>query len=67
MRVLKDDRFDPQRVALPLRHCCEDCAYFDDAAAACAHEWPTDEHRLADYEDPSRLPAVNFCKEFELK
>jgi len=33
----------------------------------CAHEWPTAEHRRADYEDPSRLATVNFCKEFELR
>jgi hypothetical protein len=67
MRVPKDDEFDRLRAALPLRHCCEDCGYFDPALRDCAHEWPTAEHRRADYEEPSRLAAVNFCKEFELR
>jgi hypothetical protein len=67
VRVPKDSRFESERIALPLCHCCEDCGHFDERAKACAHEWPTAEHRLADYQDPSRLPAVNFCKEFELR
>lgn len=67
MRVAKDELFDHQRISLPLLHCCEDCGYFDEAVRQCAHEWPTDEHRRADYELPSRLPTVNFCKEFELR
>lgn len=67
MRVPKDEQFDRLRAALPLLHCCEDCGHFDEAVGDCAHEWPTTEHRRADYEDPSRLPTVNFCKEFELR
>lgn len=67
MRVAKDELFDRQRISLPLRHCCEDCGYFDESLHQCAHEWPTEEHRRADYEPPSRLPTVNFCKEFELR
>jgi hypothetical protein len=67
MRVTKDHSFDSLRLTLPLRHCCEDCAYFDDQQQRCAHEWPTAEHRLADYAEPGHLSVVNFCKEFELR
>lgn len=67
MRVPKDRSFEVDWLALPLLHCCEDCGHFDAPAQVCAHEWPTSEHRQADYADPGRLSAVNFCKEFELR
>ena len=67
MRLAKDEQFAQQRAALPLRHCCEDCGHFDARTELCAHEWPTAEHRRADYEGPRPLPTVNFCKEFELR
>ena len=67
MRLPKDPGFELQRAVLPLRHCCEDCGHFDESTQLCAHEWPTSEHRRADYEGPATLPTVNFCKEFELR
>jgi hypothetical protein len=43
-----------------LRFTCDHCRHFVPEAEACAHEWPTEEHRL-----PLRGVVV-FCKEFEL-
>jgi hypothetical protein len=45
-----------------LRCCCEDCAHFDNARERCAHEWPTELHRLRAFLDGEFVP----CKEFEL-
>jgi hypothetical protein len=60
MRATVDPRFLHDWVAHSLRFTCEDCLYFLAESQVCAHEWPTDEHRL-----PLR-DVVVFCKEFEL-
>ncbi|HMY57802.1 MAG TPA: hypothetical protein PKI49_06760 [Pseudomonadota bacterium] len=64
MRVSRDARFDRERAEFALRHCCEDCGLFVAQRNLCAHEWPTEEHRRADYEKPTA--DLLFCKEFEL-
>lgn len=67
MRLPRDERFDRERSALRLRHCCEDCGLFDPRTEQCAHEWPTEGHRRADYDGQLAPGAeINFCKEFEL-
>lgn len=65
MRVARNHIFDEERQRFALRHCCEDCGLFNVARSACAHEWPTQEHRRSDYEQPT--PDILFCKEFELR
>jgi hypothetical protein len=42
-----------------LRFTCDDCAHFDRDGEACAHGYPTEEHRR-----PRAM--VVFCKEFAL-
>ena len=64
MKIAQDERFRDQRERFHLRFTCEDCALFDDAREACAHGFPTTEHRQAYYRDPD-APLV-FCKHFEL-
>lgn len=64
MRLPQDERFRRERAAFDLRFNCEHCALFDDDALACAHGFPTEEHRALRYLDPA-APIV-FCKEFEL-
>lgn len=64
MKILQDERFREQRSRYRLRFTCESCALFDDQKEACAHGYPTSEHRDAHYERPD-APLV-FCKHFEL-
>lgn len=69
MHVRRTPRFDEEVERFALCFTCEDCAYFDGVLTACAHEWPTEEHRLARYRqalDESSPQAIVFCKEFEL-
>ena len=65
MRLPFDRRFAQERRNYDLRHCCEDCVYFEATTGTCRHFWPNAEHRAARYE---RAPVgeVVFCKEFEL-
>jgi hypothetical protein len=65
VRVPRDPRFDEERRRYALRHCCEECAYFEPGTATCRHFWPNCEHRLEFYEREGR--EVVFCKEFELE
>lgn len=65
MKLPQDQSFRQQRERFALRFTCEHCALFDPEHAACAHGFPTDEHRHAYYEEPA-APLV-FCKDFELK
>lgn len=65
MRIARDQQFDAEAERFALRHCCEDCGYWDEARGECCHYWPTAEHRRAYYERPSA--DVVFCKEFELE
>ena len=64
MKLPLTDAFKLQRERFGLRFTCEHCALFDPEHASCSHEFPTDEHRLAYYEQ-SDVPLV-FCKDFEL-
>lgn len=61
MRTEADARFRDERERFRLRLHCEDCALFDPERAACAHGFPTDEHRAA-----ADATAIVFCKDFEL-
>jgi hypothetical protein len=63
LRIAQDARFREEREACALRFTCDDCAHFDAERERCAHEYPTDEHRRARYEDPRAL--LVFCKEWE--
>ncbi len=54
-----------ERERFALRHCCEECALFDEQTDDCAHGWPTEGHRRTYYQ--SNPPAIIFCKEFELR
>jgi hypothetical protein len=46
---------------------CEDCGNFDAARDACAHEWPTELHRRARYEEGRTATGIVFCKEFDAR
>ena len=63
MRLPQDDRFREERARLRLSFTCEDCALWDDARDACAHGYPTREHRRP---EPGADREVVFCKDFEL-
>ena len=65
MKIARDPDFDAEARRYGLRHCCEDCGYWDPRTEECCHYWPTAEHRRAYYEQPGT--AVVFCKEFELE
>jgi hypothetical protein len=60
LKLESDARFEAEEREFALRRTCEDCALWDDAADACAHGYPTEEHRR------SRTSLVVFCKDFEL-
>ena len=67
VRQPRDARFNDERRHYALRHCCEDCVYFEPTTGGCRHFWPNDEHRRAFYATVGRQPAwIVFCKEFEL-
>lgn len=63
MRIAQDARFREQRALHVFCFTCEDCAMFDPTSEACAHGYPTGEHRAARYEDPGA--RLVFCKEWE--
>lgn len=65
MKLPQDAVFRQQRERYALRFTCEHCALFDPEREACAHGFPTEEHRLA-YYARADAPLV-FCKDFELK
>ncbi|MEC7523103.1 MAG: hypothetical protein VYE22_24710 [Myxococcota bacterium] len=65
MRIPQDARFRRERARFALRFCCEHCALFDPEREACAHEYPTEDHRLARYEDASA--EIVFCKDYDLR
>ncbi len=65
VRIARDPEFDAEARRYGLRHCCEDCGYFDARTGECCHYWPNAEHRQGYYEQPSS--DVVFCKEFELE
>jgi hypothetical protein len=61
MKPPRDARFDDEAARYALRMHCEDCALFDARREACAHGFPTAEHRRA-----AAHRLVVFCKEFDL-
>jgi hypothetical protein len=63
VRHARDERLIAEAARYGLRLHCEDCALFDEERAACAHGFPTGEHRRAEAE---RVGRVVFCKDFEL-
>jgi hypothetical protein len=65
MKVASYPGFREERRRFALRFTCEDCAQFDPEREQCAHGFPTDEHRLAHYEQPDA--DIVFCKDFDLK
>jgi hypothetical protein len=64
VRLPQPADFAAQRERLALRFTCEDCALFDPEREACAHGFPTDEHRQKHYAKPG--VELVFCKDFEL-
>lgn len=64
MKIVQTQSFRDQRARFALRFTCEDCAMWDPDSDACAHGYPTAEHRLLRYTDPT-APLV-FCKDFQL-
>lgn len=67
MRTPHDPQFVVEKDRFVLRHCCEDCAFFQphEGVLRCAHEWPNREHLRAHYEQAPF--SIVFCKEFELR
>lgn len=65
MRIRQDARFREERQRFALRFTCDDCAQWDERRDACAHGYPTSDHRLPRYEDPTA--AIVFCKDFQLR
>lgn len=80
MYIPRDPNFLPERMQYALRHCCEECVFFQESPdpsdakddtrhdatdrRVCAHGWPNDEHRQAHYDAEPDL--LVFCKEFEI-
>lgn len=64
MKIAQDLRFRAERARFALRFTCEDCAQWDPDHDACAHGYPTGDHRLPRYADPDAM--VIFCKDFQL-
>ncbi len=64
MRLSHSDEFERERTQYRFAFTCESCAHFDRRRERCRHEYPTDEHRQAYYQEPRDLV---FCKEFELE
>lgn len=60
MELVRDARLDDEARRFGLVRHCEDCALFDDAREACAHGYPTAQHRKRADE-----ALVVFCKDFE--
>jgi hypothetical protein len=64
VRLPRTQAFDEESARFGLVFCCEECGHFDRARAACRHDWPTDLHRRARY-DERDTDEIVFCKEFE--
>ncbi len=60
MEIERDARLDEEAARFGLVRHCEDCALFDDHHEACAHGYPTEQHRRRVSEK-----LVVFCKDFE--
>lgn len=68
MKLPVDPVYREERARFALKLHCEDCALWDDARDACAHGYPTVEHRAAPADPQSDVadPPIVFCKDFEL-
>lgn len=64
MKIEPDARFHEERARYALRFTCEDCVHHL-GDGRCAHEYPTEEHRAAHYENRNAL--LVFCREWELR
>jgi hypothetical protein len=64
MRLPQAPDFAGQRERYALRFTCEHCSLFDPDSGRCAHGFPTEDHRLARYEDVRA--SLVFCKDFDL-
>ena len=64
MKLPVDRGYREERARFALKLHCEDCALWDDARDACAHGYPTVEHRTP--RDAASDVGVVFCKDFEL-
>lgn len=64
MKLPQYPDFQRDRARFALRFTCEHCALYDPEHEACAHGFPTQEHRSACYERSDAL--LVFCKDFEL-
>jgi hypothetical protein len=58
-----DERLMREVTAFRLRFRCEDCAHFEVERGRCGNGYPAEPHRERPLEG---LPALEFCKEFEL-
>ncbi len=63
MIIPQDALFREEAERYRLRWNCEDCVLYN-GADRCVHEFPTERHRAARYEDAA-APLL-FCKEFDL-
>jgi len=64
VKIEIDAGYRDERARFHLRLHCEDCALWDEARDACAHGYPTREHRRPERE--SDEAHVVFCKDFEV-
>jgi hypothetical protein len=63
VKTLVDERFAREVSVYRLRFRCEDCAHFVVEGGRCGNGYPVEPH----LERPlDGLPALEFCKEFEL-
>lgn len=65
MKLPVDPAYRDERERFALKLHCEDCALWDDARDACAHGYPTVEHRAPRAAEEADARVV-FCKDFEL-
>lgn len=63
MIIPQDELFRREAKEFRFRWNCEDCSRFT-GEERCAHNFPTEKHRQARYEDPDA--GLHFCKEFDL-
>lgn len=65
MKIPASPRFEEERRRFAFEFTCEACAHFSPATEACAHGFPTDDHREARYDGSADTPII-FCKEWDL-
>jgi hypothetical protein len=60
---LVDQRLRSEARQFGLRFGCESCVHFAPESGSCGNGYPTKPHLAIDLE---RVPALEFCKEFEV-